>query len=137
MYFGSVFDVVKLLSSFKQWWAMWPMGLLIIFKFFLLINVYRYARHDNSILLFILNFKLFYFREWNGVEVDCIIKMKKITGITDNNFYILFIDIMKLQLLCAINLGKGNLFSVLCVYLLKRTNPLWLLESFKYFWNYM
>lgn len=65
--------------------------------------------------------------------MDCIIKMKKITGITDSNFYTLLIDIMKLQLLCAINLGKGNLISVLCVYLLKRTNPLRLLESFKYF----
>lgn len=28
------------------------------------------------------------------------------TGITDNNFYTLFIDIMKIQLLCAIKLGK-------------------------------
>lgn len=40
------------------------------------------------------------------MEVDCIIKMKKITAITDNNFYTLLIDIMKLQLLCAIKLGK-------------------------------
>lgn len=65
--------------------------------------------------------------------MDCIIEMKKITGITDNNFYTSLIDIMKIQLLCAIKLGKRNLISVLCVYLLKRTNPLGLLESFKYF----
>lgn len=98
-------------------------GPLDFFKKFLLINVYRYSRLDNSIFA-VYNFKLFYFREWNGVEVDCIIKIKKITGITDNNFYTLLIDIMKLQLLCAIKLGKRNLISVLCVYLLKRTNPL-------------
>lgn len=57
-------------------------GPLDFFKKFLLINVYRYSRLDNSIFA-VYNFKLFYFREWNGVEVDCIIKIKKITGITE------------------------------------------------------
>lgn len=79
MYSGTVFDVVRLLSSLIQsltllsYVAFGPLDIL------------------NFLEIFILDIVIIFFREWNGVEVDCIIKRKKITDITDNNIQQVFL----------------------------------------------
>lgn len=84
MCFATVFDV---LSSFIQslsllsYVAYGPLDILNFLEMFTL---------DIVILFCCYQFQTFCFREWNGVEVDCIIKRKK-TDITENNIQQAFI----------------------------------------------
>lgn len=91
---------------------------------------------DIVILFCCYQFQTFCFREWNGVEVDCIIKRKK-TNITENNIQQAFIYFVRwhdeITAVVCNKFRKRNLIGILCVCLLKRTYPVRLLEFFSLF----